>query len=601
MNPGLLWTILLLLGASGAMAAPGRAEQARLDRQFAAIEAAGDRLSVRALTDHLADAAALGDDPARVARTLGMLRAQQELRPGNPLYGNFRWYRGQPEVVDRNAVQFAVQTSMLLAHAHPGALGPNEPAFRRVMSDAAHGCSSQRVRAGYTNIHLMKATNLVLLGQYLGDPALAEKGRSLLREWLAHVRREGIAEYNSPSYTGVDLDCGVLLRRFAREPGDRALAEAVLRCIWTDAAANWFEPARKLGGSRSRDYDYLRGIGGPVDFHAAAAGWLESLRPERLGPRDHPRIWAPPSGWTEPIRSQLPREVVQRWGLGLGEQAVHWQTPAYSVGSSGTGKAFDDKVLAVTFAGDRLGPMLILVMESQSDPYGQTKAPDSNGHGKSLHLRPLVGSAQRRDRVLLVAAEDTGRPRHPRPFPELRGLWTHLVFPSAGSLVGVNGETLEEGAALKPGACVFLRKEGVAVGIRLILGANGWEGAEGAAAGSMVFRKDGAAKGAARLTWEHGKGPSPGRALVGLALETSLAPDEAAFRAFAARFAAVPAEATAAGGKVAARWGGLGATLDLVKWKPASLTGGSTLAEGQLMTVNGEDVLAPAIEAALAR
>ncbi len=600
MSPRVLTALLLLL-APPADAAPGKAEQARLDRQLAAIEAAGDRLAARSLADYVADAAALGGDPAAIAKVLELLRTQQELRPGHPLYGNFRWYRGQPEVLDRNAVQFVTLSSMLLAHAHPGSLGPNEPAFRRLMADAARGCAAQRVRPGYTNIFLMKATNLVLLGQYLGEPAWSEQGRSLLREWLAHVRREGIAEYNSPTYTGVDLDCGALLRRFAREAGDRELAEAVLRCIWTDAAANWFEPARKLGGSRSRDYDYLRGIGGPFDFQAAAAGWLEPPRPDRLGPRDGPRIWAPPAAWTEPIRSQTPREVVQRWGAGLGMQAVHWQTPSYSVGSSGAGKAFDDKVLAVTFAGNRLDPMLYLVMESQSDPYGISKAPDSNGHGKSLHLRPLIGCAQSRDRVLIAAAEDTSRPKHLRPFPELKGLWTHLVFPSASQLVDASGKVLAEGSALAPGSCVFVRKGAVTVGIRALVGANGWDEAEGRRPRSAVLRRDGEQRGAARLTWEHGAGPSPGKALVALALETAATPDEAAFRAFATRFAAVPAEARVSGRQVETRWGSLGATLDLAGWKTAALTGGSTLAEGQVMTVNGVEVLAPTIDRALSR
>lgn len=592
--------VLALVLALSAHAAPNKAQQARLDRQFAAIESAGERLTARGIADYVADAAALGGDPDKVKLALERLRSQQELRPGHALYGNFRWYRGQPEVIDRNAVQFVVQTSMMLAHAHPRALGANEPAFRQLMADAAKGCHAQRVRPGYTNIFLMKATNLVLLGQYLGEGERTEQGRALLREWLAHVRREGIVEYNSPTYTGVDLDCGVLLRRFARDPADRALAEAVLRCVWTDAAANWFEPARRLGGSRSRDYDYLRGIGAPFDFHASAAGWLEPLQPDRLGPRDHPRAWAPPRKWTEPIRSQVPREVVQRWGTGIGQQAVHWQTPLYSVGSSGAGKAFDDKVLAVQFGGSRLDPMLYLVMESQLDPYGLTKTPDSNGHGKSLHLRPLIGCVQDKDKVLLVAADDTGKPRHLRPFPELKGLWTHLVFPAAARLVDAAGAVMPEGAALPPGACAFVRKDGVTVGIRLLACADGWDG-PGNAGKVAIHRRDGEHRGAARLTWEHGAGPAPGRALVALALETGATPDEAAFRAFAKRFASVPAKTRIAAGKAEVSRDGLGVSLDLAGWKTSALSGGSTLAEGQVMTVNGGEVLAPVIEEALAR
>ena len=33
------------------------------------------------------------------------------------------------------------------------------------------------------------------------------------------------------------------------------------RLFWTEVAVNWFDPAKRMGGSHSRNYDYLHGLG----------------------------------------------------------------------------------------------------------------------------------------------------------------------------------------------------------------------------------------------------------------------------------------------------------------------------------------------------
>ena len=584
---------------AAALAAPTPAQQRKLEGYYSGIVAAGERLSARDVARYALEAGAVGETSAKLALALDRLRTQQELRKDNPNFGNFRWYRGQPEVRDKNAVQFVSQSLLVLALKHAGALDPaNQAALKTLLTDAAQGCLNQRVRPDYTNIYLMKACNLVLLGQYLGDATLTAQGRANLRDFLTYARTNGITEFNSTTYTGVDMDCAIQLIRLARDPADQETGRTLLRMLWIDVAANWFEPAQRLAGAHSRDYDYLRGTGA-TDEQLADNGWLPAGRPGVLQAEDVSRHWPAPKEWTEKIRAQVPREVIQRWLAGPGSIATHWITPDYSIGTGGTGKAYDDKMFAVQFAGSRRDTMVYFVMESRNDPYGISREPDSNGHSKSLHLRPALVTAQSKDRALLLAADDTEKPRHLRPVPELKGLWSHLVFPSDAKLCAADGSAI--GAGPLPGAYAYVRKGPVTLGLHFIAAAKAWNSA-GDARLAINHVRDGDQVGAARLTVEHGTGPRPGAGLVAFAAETALTKDEASFRAFARRFESQRAVLTVGKNSWAdISVGELAATLDLRKSKVIKVSGGSPFAATDILRINGEDPWTPLIDAALAR
>jgi len=588
----LLALTALLLAAVAAAAEP--AQRRALDSAFAGIAKAGERLGARDLARYLLEGTVAGEDPARLAKALETLRTQQELRPTDPNFGNFRWYRGQPEVKDRNAVQFVCQDLLVLALAHRGRMeAGQEQALRVLLTDAAQGCLRQRVRPDYTNIFLMKACNLVLLGQYLGDASLTGQGRANLREFLTYTRTNGITEFNSTTYTGIDMDCAIQLVRLASDPRDQATGRTLLRLLWTEVAVNWFDPCQRLGGAHSRDYNYLQGIGA-TDLQLAENGWIAPLKPDPLGAEAESRRWLAPKAWTDGLRADLPREVLQRWGQGPGMTATHWQTKDYSIGTCGTSKAYDDKVFAVQFPGDRRSTMVYFVMESRDDPYGVNKEPDSNGHNKTLHLRPSLVTVQNKDRVLLLAADDTEKPRHLRPVPELKGLWSHLVFPAQAKVCDREGREIAPGP-LDLDAPVFLRQGNVTLGVRFVAARGP---GDLATATPVRFIRDGDKQQAARFTVEHGVGPHPGKGLLCFVAETAVTADEAAFRAFAQTWRDAPTLALR-GAVATAEARGLSATIDVAANKIQRTGGGTTLAPGQPISVNGQDVWTPLLEEAL--
>ncbi|MEY3829281.1 MAG: hypothetical protein RL636_982 [Verrucomicrobiota bacterium] len=585
--PGLLAYCLL--------AAPTKEQQRSLDGAFANIAKAGERLSARDLARYALEATAAGESPAKVAQALETLRSQQELRPGHADFGNFRWYRGQPEVKDRNAVQFVCQNLLVLALAHGDKLdAANTTALKRLLTDAAQGSLRQGVRTNYTNIYLMKACNLVLLGLTLDDAALTAQGRANLKEFLTYTQTNGITEYNSTTYTGIDMDCAAQLVKLARDPQDQATGRTLLRLFWTEVAVNWFEPAQRLGGSHSRDYNYLQGIGA-TDNQLSANGWIPATKPDVLGAEGASRTWLAPKEWTDGLRRTLPREVIQRWGQGPGMTATHWVTKDFSLGTCGTSKAYDDKVFALQFPGDRRSTMVYFVMESRNDPYGVNKQPDSNGHNKALHLRPSLVTLQNKGRALLIAGDDTEKPKHLRPMPELQGLWSHLVFPADAQLCDRAGQAIATGQLPNP-SLLFLRKGGATLALKLFAGTPSGDGKSKSP--NIVYHRDGDQQQAARLTIEHGLGAHPGKGVCAFVAEVSATPDEASFKAFAQAW---PGTATfLQKGEVASLTGlGLSATIDVAKNKILKTEGASALAPKQPISVNGQDIWTPLLTEAL--
>ncbi|MGB2824516.1 MAG: hypothetical protein WBF17_26305, partial [Phycisphaerae bacterium] len=274
-------TIVLLalnLGCGGwcAAAAPELAPEAvrRLDRSWQSIEAVRPGMGSRDLFGFALDAAAAGYRPDRVARAFELAEKMQDRDEASRTFGNFRWYWRAERPEDLNAVEFCMQKGILIRMLYKDRLnGEGVERLERLIRYSVDGVTRHRVREGYTNIFLMKTWNCIAIGENTGRPDLARQGRQMLDRWLIHTWENGVSEYISPTYYGVDLESLGLIARFARDAGARKGAEAALRLLWSDIAANWFEPCQRLGGAHSRDYDFLTGHG-YLDRLLRAAGWL---------------------------------------------------------------------------------------------------------------------------------------------------------------------------------------------------------------------------------------------------------------------------------------------------------------------------------------
>lgn len=406
-----LWLALAVCAAPGAEhEAPSAGPEAAL-RQSAAAEALarGQRFwqriaqseppaatNSRSLLAYALTLCQSGLHPERLERLFDLAAAMQDRDPRSPNWGNLKWYWRDPGVTDTNAVEFCMQDAATLWIDHregmpAGARGRLDELLRL----GIEGCLRHRVPTDYTNMAILNAGNLIVLGERLDRPDAAAEGRRRLDALCLWTAAFGIHEFCSPTYYGTDLVGLLFLRTNARRQPERDQAAALLELFWTDVALNWFPPAERLAGCHSRSSDYLHGLGG-LDWHLWIQGWLTSKSPgqaERLEP--YGPEWSPPARLRQ-LSERIPRLVREHWGILPAECRTHMLYPDVTLSCCGAGYGEQDVPLAVDLPGSREQPRCYFIADGREDPYG--KAPYDTGaakHRKALHLTPFWAGAQR--------------------------------------------------------------------------------------------------------------------------------------------------------------------------------------------------------------
>jgi hypothetical protein len=155
-------------------------------------------------------------DTERAAEALDSVLAHQYAAPGTPYDGTWRRSPQEPqqpadpvlwEDYDPNWREFVGCALLLILREYHGAL-PDDLVRRmtRALAAAAGNARKRAVSPHYSNIALMSAHLMHEVGVLTGDPPPAEAGESLGRQVFGIWRRtRTFAEFNSPTYYGVDL------------------------------------------------------------------------------------------------------------------------------------------------------------------------------------------------------------------------------------------------------------------------------------------------------------------------------------------------------------------------------------------------------------
>ena len=571
-----------------------------LEHQWPELAGGGHAVGIRGTLRFAVEAAGLGWHPERVEAALNIARANQDLDPASRTFGNFKWRSDHAGVLDLNAVEFA---SQLMGFLHVRYLDRLTPAARRqleqMMTDAIAGLRSHVVRIEYTNITIMKAWGLIAAGESLGRPDVAEDGYRRFDEWLGFTARNGLREYGAVTYYGIDLDSLAMIARLAGRADARAKAVTAMRYLWTDAAANWWAPGDRLGGTNARSYDYVFGRG-YFEAHTWTAGWLRA-RPELEGagwlggPRENLSTlreavtFVPPAEWTEPIRAQIPRTVVTRWGPRPEHYAVNWIGRHVSLASSGASHGNDERTLVANLGDSPDVPQLTLFMDGRGDPFGTKKTMNAASQAKALHLTPFIATVQRGPEVLQLLSDEPLGPKSKRKPGELACFLTHLTLPAKAE-VWIGDTLAQPGPPEKPtvvpaGAAVFVRMGDAVVAVRLLVATM---------AGATVpveFIEDEPGGIARRLTIVHSNAEPKGRGTVGAWLRAGEGLDATAFAAWRRSFSAARADVKQTGDvlsiDVAGESSAMHVDADVAHGERRTLAGGEPDA---LLSVNGRDV-----------
>ena len=601
-RPGakIIMTLWFALAAGAASAADitgdAAAELMQQHERFwkiATAEPATHRYSTRDLFVDALRLCATGQHMDRTTKLFELAERLQDRDPESRTFGNFFWYSNDTQVIDRNAVEFCMQAGTLIALRYYDAL-PDEArvVFDRLIEHAIAGCMGHRVRSSYTNIALMNATNLILLGQFRKHEPASALGRQRLDAMLTDIWLHGTHEYASPTYYGVDLTDAARLQQCADDPAMIQRASVLRRLWWTDVAANWSPAAQRLAGPTSRTYAYQRNSG-ELDRALAASEWFDKVT---TAPR--PSVTAmlldisAPAARDKLIDPTLPREVKAAWGPMPRQTRTHWLTKWITLGSAGATYHSQDQTFTVDFAGGRNQTRAYFMPDGRGDPYGITRVAQKSGHQKALHLRPFWTAAQRRGDALGVVLY------HESDFEsaEAEGMFTSQFVMPANLAIFIDGERIKgfERIDLKPHQTIVLRDGPVAMGLKVV-----WARAFGETPAKISLISDPyipRALAAIRLAIEHGdkwQGHTAGAALW-VRISDGLA-DNAAFDAWQRAFVDAEAESHVEADKAKFAAHGVSVTLgDIEADKP---TVALEPAPGRgVLEINGREVGRPMLQ-----
>lgn len=440
-------------------------------------------MGLRSLFGYMLSLGESRSHPERMDQLFDLAVAAQNHDPKHRHYGNLKWTWRDEGVTDTNAVEFCMQDAAVLWIKHRDWLPESaREKLRQILLLSIEGCLRHRVSVSYTNIAILNAANLIVLGEQLGQPAAAAEGYARLKDICQWTWAYGTHEFCSPTYFGVDLGGLNFLRTYTQREEGRQRASALLQLFWTDVAANWFEPTGRMAGANSRTYDYLRGLG-HLDLQLQAAGWIK-------GPGEAENIVSaraiPP--WPVPekvqaIRTQFPRWVRQSWGISPCQSRTQQLYADVTLSTAGESYGSQDALLCADLPGDRKLARCYFIPDGREDPYGQNRyAADAAKHLKALHLTPFWAAAQQGPDAVTLAIYRSADLKA----KEVKNLQSHFVFRR-----DLDRQWSDEHKTL------ILRSGTAAVGIRVL-----WSRAQDGQPANIHLVDDGQPE-ALRLTVEH--------------------------------------------------------------------------------------------------
>jgi hypothetical protein len=437
--------------------------------------------------------------PERLGRLFELAEQMQDRDSKSRSYGNFWWAMRDGKVMDYNAVDFCMRGGALLWLNHRDFIPASAlPHLEKLLGYSVEGCSRHKVQPGYSNIAIMNAGDLILLGEALGKPEAADEGYARLAAFFRYTQSAGVHEFDSPTYTGVDLDGLGMIEAYCKRDSGRAQARTLLELLWTDIALSWFPPAQKLAGAESRTYDYPHGLG-DLDRQFALNGWIPGPVPP-----DMDVIFSMQAAWHPPrsirdLSSRFPRLVRQSWGNDWWQSRTHYLLPDITL--SCTASAYGgrmDMPLTANLPGDRTSVRCYFIADGRDDPYGQKKLP-AGTHRKAFHLDPFWTAAQRNgDALCLAIYREKDIPANATT------LVSDFVMPMDVDSFWIGDHRVELSTnepsrmPVAPGEAVCFRKGGAALAVR-VPWTRGLDGREA----KIFLIYDGNAFGAVRLAVEH--------------------------------------------------------------------------------------------------
>ncbi|MEK7474787.1 MAG: hypothetical protein AAB152_04040 [Candidatus Coatesbacteria bacterium] len=388
-------------------------------------------------------------DEVQSARAAGIVDAvldTQVTREGSEHCGNFPWGAedGEAGTWDPNWACFNAATLLELLVWHRTRL-PDATVARaeRALALCAEHDLARWVAPAYTNIALLSSLCLAGAGEVLRNRDFAEAGREKLRETDACVATTGaFDEYNSPTYTAVNLRALAGILAFVKDGEVLGVAEKLRRFQWEELLDRVHLPTGQLAGPHGRAYgrDMLRDTRGHVKWYlfralgeAFPVGVEADATPSDLFPGlilldpDCPedllhawrrrRLPRSVSMITDSCSRSVPLPESRRfpplWRSRAGREA--WKTLVESKGAPGTPGFLGQVQCATTHLAGLwcLGSASAEALGDQAQPliahWANADRPDRGNSFAALALREHGGKLERFGGAVLCCAQHGGR------------------------------------------------------------------------------------------------------------------------------------------------------------------------------------------------
>lgn len=193
------------------------------------------------------------------------------------------------------------------------------------LRQAVVGALARGLSASYTNIALMHAFMLCFAGKRFAEPGWFEAGERMGREVYRLFKQYDVfAEYNSPTYYGVDLYALALWRAYpALSPRLAQLGSEMEATLWRDIAQYYHADLRNLAGPYDRSYGMNM-----LDYVAVIGLWMRLATDKPRAPLpdlDHPFAHEHDLGFVPPLAFlgvQIPADAREHLVAFRGERVI---------------------------------------------------------------------------------------------------------------------------------------------------------------------------------------------------------------------------------------------------------------------------------------
>jgi hypothetical protein len=224
---------------------------------------------------------------------------------------------------------------------------------------------------GHTNYHLMYVCDLLLLGEILRDTNAQNLAMSAFENWIDRTLENGITEFNSPTYLGVDIKALATIESLSNNPKAKMLAKNWIDFMLADMAIHLLEKDKPyLAGAKSRCYEVLAGTGMAIKTYYWCFGKeiadpsIDDILFAYISHKPHPALFS--------IQNQTNRQgfiFKSRWGLESWETRQTWFGNDFIVGTSGKSYGSQDRVLVIDRKDKKWPFSMTQVIQINDHPY----------------------------------------------------------------------------------------------------------------------------------------------------------------------------------------------------------------------------------------